>query len=147
MSFVKSLFGWAAHHHVFSKILQTKISSNFTVFGREGDKVCINVVCFEGLDNFPVNSIASDSFVADQGLNSNLADDSFLEILGNKFGVAVSLEIRSDTFGSFKIVVDFFSIEDIEDELTAGMHEIFINVVHHIVDYDVPDSFFFVVVE
>ena len=57
------------------------------------------------------------------------------------------LEIRSDAFGSFEVVVDFLSVENVEDELAAWMHKIFIDIVHNIVDYDVPDSFFFVVIE
>ena len=61
--------------------------------------------------------------------------------------MSVFLEIRSDAFGSFEVVVDFLSVEDVENKLAARMHEIFIDVVHYIVDYDVPDSSLFVVVE
>lgn len=55
--------------------------------------------------------------------------------------------IWSDGFGSLEIIVYFFAIEDIEYELSTGMHEVFINVIHSIVYDDIANPFFFVCFE
>lgn len=49
--------------------------------------------------------------------------------------------IRGDGFGSLEIVVDFLAIEDVEDEFSSGVHEMLIDVVHGVVNNDVPHSF------
>lgn len=50
----------------------------------------------------------------------------------------MSGEVRRDGFGSFQVVVNLLSVEEGEDAFSAGVHEIFIDVVHAVVHDDVP---------
>jgi hypothetical protein len=61
-----------------------------------------------------------------------------LEIFGDILGVQVSRVVGSDCFCPFQIVIDFLSVEDIEDGFSPGMHKVLIDVVHAVVDEDVP---------
>jgi hypothetical protein len=53
--------------------------------------------------------------------------------------------IGCDSLGSFEIVVNFLSIEYVEDSLSSRMHKILIDIIHAIVNKYIPDSFCFVV--
>lgn len=52
--------------------------------------------------------------------------------------MCVSGEARRDGFCSFQIVVNLCSVEEGEDAFSAGVHEVFIDVVHAVVHDDVP---------
>lgn len=52
--------------------------------------------------------------------------------------------IWCDSFSPFEVIVDFPAVEDIEYELSSWMHEMLIDVIHIVIDYDIAYSFFFV---
>lgn len=75
------------------------------------------------------------------------ADYSILKVLRHILGVVVPGVAGSDSSGSLQIVVDFLAVEKGEDMLASRMHEMLIDIVHRVVDNDVPDSFGVVVLE
>ncbi len=46
--------------------------------------------------------------------------------------------VGSDCFCTFKIIIDFLSIEDIENGFSSRMHKVLINVIHTVVYEDIP---------
>ena len=53
----------------------------------------------------------------------------------------VSWVVGSDCFCAFEIEVYLPSVEYVENGLTTGMHEIFVDIVHTVVDENVSNSF------
>lgn len=50
-------------------------------------------------------------------------------------------------FSSFEIIVDLFSIENVEYALSSWMHEKLIDIVHIVIDENISDSFVFIILE
>lgn len=50
-------------------------------------------------------------------------------------------------FSSFEIIVDLFSIENVEYALPSWMHEKLIDIVHIVIDENISDSFMFIILE
>lgn len=83
--------------------------------------------------------------VSDDGVDADFSDDPIFEVLGDVFGVLVPGVVGGDGLGSFQVVIDFFSIEEIEYKLSTRVHEVLVYVIHVIVDDDVSYSLLFIV--
>ena len=147
LSLVKSLLSHASHHDVLAKVLHSEVSPNSPIFSLKSHQIGANIIGFQSLNYFPINSITSHPPLTDQSINSDLPNQTIFEIFCNKFTVSMPAEIFGDAFGSFQIVIDLFSIQNIEDKFSTWMHEIFINVVHIVINNDIANPFFFVIIE
>lgn len=145
--FAQDLLSRTTHHYVLAHVLQPHLLSNISSVSFETDQVCFLVVGLDCSHYFPVHDFTRYFLIDDQAVNSYFSYDSVLEIFGDVLGVQVPGIVGGDGFSAFEIVVDFFPVEDIEDGLSTGVHEVLIDVVHAVIDEYIPYSLGLVVLK
>jgi hypothetical protein len=136
-----------AHHYVLSKIFHSELAPDLSTIGLKGKQISTHIIGLQRLKYFPVDHISRNLLADNQRIDTQLPNQPVFQKLGYKFGMPMSAELRRNALGAFEIIVDFLAVENIEDELSAGMHEVLVYVVHIVVDYDVADALVLVVIE